>query len=266
MARSIADLQLYAKNVVATEPWRKDPKCLPIPWRDVQINAKPKIAVNWNNGMVHPTPPVQRALKETVEKLKAKGYQIVEWPTDDLAEAFELIMRLFIADGGKSVEKILDPVGEPWRPEMQGYADATELGVYDLWQLQKRRTALQKRFLDRFQASGIDAILSPTTPYASPKNGSFRHVGYTSIYNLLDYSAVSFPSGVHADKSQDVYPADFEPFPALGPFGDLDNLTRTEYDAEVAHGLQVSLQLAGQRLEDEKILAITERVIEDLKA
>lgn len=80
--------------------------------------------------------------------------------------------------GGKSIEKIQDISGEPYRPELDAYDKATELGVYDLWQLQRERTALSKMYLDRWSnCEGLDAILSPTTPYAAPKHGEFRHVG-----------------------------------------------------------------------------------------
>lgn len=127
------------------------------------MKSKPKIAVLWDNSIVTPTPPVKRALKTVVEKLKAKGYDIVDWPADGHAEAASLVSKLFVADGGRSVQKILEPVGEPWRPEMLAYKNAQDLSVYDLWQLQKQRTALQKMYLDRWAAcEGLDAILGPT--------------------------------------------------------------------------------------------------------
>ena len=261
MARSIADLRLYAETVIGTEPWTRDPKCLEIPWRKVEIKSKPKIAVLWDNGMVRPTPPVARALKETVEKLKSKGYEIVDWPATDHAEAIDLLAKFFLADGGVSVKKILEPVDEPWRPEMKAYEDATETNGYELWQLQKQRTALCKRYLDRWAAvEGLDAILGPTTPYASPKNGEFRHVGYTGVFNILDYSAVSFPTGINVDKQKDVVDL------SVQSHGDVDAQTQKEYDAEVSHGLPISLQLTGKRLQEEKILALAEKVLGDLES
>lgn len=273
MARSIADLKLYAQSVIGTEPWTRDPKCLEIPWRGAQEKAvvevkqnekkkkKPKIAVLWDNGMVRPTPPVTRALRETVTKLQAKGYEMIEWTAEDHAEAIDLLSKFFLADGGISCEKILDPVGEPWRPEMKAYEDAKVATGYEIWQWQKQRTALCKRYLDRWAAvDGLDAILGPTTPYASPKNGEFRHVGYTGVFNILDYSAVSFPTGIYVDKEKDVVDL------SVQAYGDVDAQTQSEYDAEVSHGLPISLQLTGKRLQEEKILALTEMLLEDLKS
>ncbi|KXT01880.1 hypothetical protein AC578_2155 [Pseudocercospora eumusae] len=261
MARSIADLRLYTENVIGTQPWNQDPKCLPIPYRNVELKGKPKIAVLWDNGMVRPTPPVTRALKEVVEKLKVKGYEIVDWPNTDHVEAMQLLGQFFVADGGKSVENILKPVGEPFRPEMKAYEDAQELGSHALWQLQKQRTALAKRYLDRWEAvGGLDAILGPTTPYASaPKHGQFTHVGYTCVFNILDYSSVSFPSGVAVDKAKDTMPA-IETY-----HGEEDETTQQQYDPGLVHGLPVSLQLTGRKLEEEKILALAGKVVNDLQ-
>jgi amidase len=259
MARSIADLRLFTDNVANASPWLKDPKCIPMPWRSVELKSKPKIGVLWDNGMVHPTPPVTRALKTVVDKLKSKGYDIVDWPATGHEEANTLVGRFFVADGGKSVKKILEPVNEPVRPEMAPYSTAPELGVYDLWQLQKQRTALQKMYLDRWAAcEGLDAILGPTTPYAAPKAGCFKTVSYTGIFNLLDYSSTSFPTGVVGDKGKDVYEEGFQ------AFGDVDRTTREDYDPAEIQGIPVSLQLTGRRLEDEKILALTAKVCEDI--
>ena len=67
---------------------------------------------------------------------------------------------MFIADGGNSVRNILDPVGEPFRPEMQMYSVAKELGTHGMWQLQLERTDLSKAYLDRWnRCGGLDAIL-----------------------------------------------------------------------------------------------------------
>lgn len=71
---------------------------------------------------------------------------------------------MFVADGGKSVEALLKPTGEPWRPEMKLYEEATELGVYDMWKLHLERTELQRQYLERWMSHGdLDAILCKST-------------------------------------------------------------------------------------------------------
>lgn len=111
---------------------------------------------------------------------------------------------MFVADGGKSCKSALLPVNEPWRPEMAAYANATEMGCYDLWQLHLERNDLCKSSLEAWAAcEGLDGILSPTTPYSTVEHGDFKHVGYTAIWNILDYPAVSFPSGFKVDRDID---------------------------------------------------------------
>jgi amidase len=67
---------------------------------------------------------------------------------------------MFVADGGKSVEALLSVTGEPYRPEMQMYAEAKELGVYEMWKLQLERSELQRQYLEQCMSiEGLDVIL-----------------------------------------------------------------------------------------------------------
>lgn len=52
MARSLDEIELFARNVVGAQPWRLDPKCLPIPWRSVTVKPKLTLGVMWNDGIV----------------------------------------------------------------------------------------------------------------------------------------------------------------------------------------------------------------------
>ncbi|KAK5104864.1 hypothetical protein LTR62_002647 [Meristemomyces frigidus] len=151
----------------------------------------------------------------------------------------DLMGRFFVSNGGNSIRSIVDASGEPLREEMAAYGTAKEL--------------------DRMVAcEGLDAILSPTTPYAALKNGDFKTVSYTGVYNILDLSATSFPTGITANKEKDTYAQHFK------SFGEVDDVTKRDYDAEAVHGMPVSLQLVGKRLEEERILDVTQRVVQDL--
>ena len=48
--------------------------------------------------------------------------------------------------------------------------------------------------------SCINVVIGPTTPYSGVENGKFGYIGYTGVFNVLDYPAVSFPCGVYADR------------------------------------------------------------------
>jgi len=197
MTRTLDDLAYYSKAVVDAEPWHRDPRCIPIPWRGgVALPAKLKIAVMWHDGIVLPTPPVTRALRHTVEKLKAAGHEIVDWSPEDQAEGAQLLFRMFLADGGKSVKRELERTGEPLRPEMEGYGNAKELGALEYWGLHLERQAYQKRYLDRWRKAGIDAILCPVTPYSSVENGKFKHGPYLTLSLYIFISLLLFVSFV----------------------------------------------------------------------
>lgn len=159
IAKTLEEIVLWSSTILGLQPWIRDPKCLPIPWRPVELKKSLKIGVLWNDGFVSPTPPVARALKKTVEKLKAAGHEIVTWPSTEHMEMLIVLGRLFLADGGKSVRDLLEPTGEPFRPEMKPYEDAKEISVYDLWQIHVKRNALCKSYLDRWNEAGIDALL-----------------------------------------------------------------------------------------------------------
>ncbi|KAJ0423035.1 amidase signature domain-containing protein [Aspergillus carlsbadensis] len=255
MATTLDEVVLWASTVVGQEPWLTDPRCLPIPWRSVTPKPKLKFGVLHSDGIVTPTPPVSRALRETVTKLQKAGHEVVTWAPTEHKDLLQTLSRMFVADGGESVRKLLEPTGEPFRPEMRMYEDAEDRGVYEMWQMQLKRNELCKRYLDRWNEAGVDALLCPTTPYSTVEHGKFAYVGYTGVFNVLDYPAVSFPCGVVTDKDVDGGYVDH------APLSDTDAQIQGDYSAESVHGMPVNLQLVGRRLEDENVLAITDVIL-----
>ncbi|RMJ26607.1 Acetamidase [Aspergillus sp. HF37] len=261
MAKTLKEIALYSKAIIDQQPWYQDPKCLPIPWRAVEPKKHLKLAVLWHDGIVTPTPPVARALRETVQRLRAAGHEIVEWDPEEHKQILTLLRRLFVADGAKSIRGLLEPTNEPFRPEMPSYEESVELGVHEMWQIQAERSDLQKRYLDRWNAmGGIDALICPTTPYSSVEHGKFTYAGYTGVYNLLDYSAISFPCGVNVDAKVD---AAYKGY--YHPLSEVDAQVQGDYDATMVDRLPVSLQLVARRLEEEKVLMMTDVVLRSLQ-
>ncbi|KAF7595825.1 hypothetical protein BBP40_004637 [Aspergillus hancockii] len=260
MASTLEEITLYSKIIIDQKPWLNDPKCLPIPWRPAEPKHRLKLAVLWNDGIVTPTPPVARALKETVERLRQAGHEVIDWEPTGHKEMRNLLQRKFVADGGKSVRGLLSPTGEPFRDEMKDYEKATELGVHEMWQIHLERNTLQKEYLQRWNDKGIDGILCPTTPYSSVEHGKFAYVGYTGVFNVLDYAAVSFPCGVKARKGLD---ASYQSHKALS---DVDSQIQKDYNASAVDGMPVSLQLVAQRLEEEKVLMMTAAVLQAVQS
>lgn len=160
MAKTLEEIALYSKTIIDQQPWFQDPKCLPIPWRAVEPKKHLKLAVCWHDGIVTPTPPVARALRETVQRLRAAGHEIVKWNPEEHKRILTLLRRLFVADGAKSIRGLLEPTNEPFRPEMPSYEESVELGVHEMWQIQAERSELQKHYLDRWNAmGGLDGLI-----------------------------------------------------------------------------------------------------------
>ncbi|KAK3389553.1 amidase [Podospora didyma] len=265
LARSLNDIEAFSKAVVSTQPWRSDPKSLPIPWRepaDLLPPAALKIGVLWHDGVVLPTPPVTRALRIVVEKLQAAGHTIINWVVgNEHACGLSILGRTFVADGGDSVRVELEQTGEPWRPELEYCADFEEMGCAELWQMHLERNAFRQRYLDKWNEHGLDALLCPTTPFSSVEHGKFRHIGYTGVFNVLDYSCVSFPSGVFVDSALDV---------PLAEGGESTLLSEScvaiheGYNPDAAHGMPISLQLVARKLEEERVIAMCKVVMDDI--
>lgn len=180
LAGTLQDLELYCRGVLGEKPWLRDPRCLPLPWRTVELAERLRIAVMWHDGMVRPTPPVLRALKVVVGKLTSAGHDIVEWDPVDQARGLALLHRMFLADGGTAIGNEISRSGEPWRPELEPFRTASELGVFDMWKLQMERAEFQNRYLDRWNAAGIDAILCPTMAFNTARNGTSKHGEFSS--------------------------------------------------------------------------------------
>jgi len=274
MARSIASLEVFAKAVVGAQPWLYDPKCVPIPWRSVSVPQKMKIAVLECDGMVMPTPPVRRALRETVKKLQAAGHEIVSWDPRLHKALNQCLTVFFTADGGETLKSILKQTGEPFRPEMAAYDSAKALSVQEYWGVQAKRTTLATELLKQWRELGCDCLLLPTMPYATVQNGHFRHVAYTGVFNIVDWSAVSFPTGMKVDKDVDQETEKWETMSEddayvrdhceLTCFDDHETILTRLDDASKVHNMPISLQLVAQRFEEEKVIEMMKRVVEVL--
>ncbi|KAF4122163.1 amidase [Geosmithia morbida] len=261
LGRTLDDISMYTQAVLAGQPWLYDAKCLSIPWRPVEpLPPSLKIAVLWDDGVIRPAPPIARGLRTAVDKLRAAGHTVIDWDPVDQKAGASLLRRMFLADGGLTIRHEVLRGGEPWRPEMKAYEEAEELGTADMWKLHLERSAFQNRYLDRWNAAGIDAILCPTMPSVAVKHGETRNFGYTGVFNVVDYSVVSFPTGLTVDKNTD------EKEERTEYLSEDDRLVTEDYDPETFHGLPINLQLAARRLEEEKVLAMTKVVLSALSA
>ncbi|KAI9923569.1 hypothetical protein MW887_008578 [Aspergillus wentii] len=257
MARDLSSIYYVSRLIANSKPWDLDPKCPPLPWNDnafEEIQTRPMvIGLVLDDGVVKVHPPIERTLMELTKKLKANGHEIVLWDTSDYLQYIQLMDTYYAADGCEDIRRDVSVAGEPYIPHVESLINKSKaISVYEYWQLNKRKVALQKQYLDKWNAvrssSGepVDVILSPTLPHTAVPHRTLRWVGYTKIWNILDYPALTFPVGkVQADK--DALPS--EPY---HPRNDRDAWNWNVYDLKEMKDHPVNLQIVGKKLEEEK--------------
>ena len=75
----------------------------------------------------------------------------------------------------------------------------------------------------------------------------------SNIYNALDYTSCAVPV-TNADKKIDAVNKSFK------PVSEQDEEIQKDYDPELYHGAPVAVQIVGRRLQEEKVLALSEYV------
>jgi len=66
----------------------------------------------------------------------------------------------------------------------EAYFGDTGISAFELFQIQKRRAALRKEYLDYWHSTKaltstghpVDAIISPVAPFPPPPHGKYKHV------------------------------------------------------------------------------------------
>jgi amidase len=259
LSTSLPGLQIFMKTIVDSKPWLIEPALIPMPWRTYEMpQDRPlKIGVLWHDGVVHPHPPITRALKAVTERLKDTGIDVVNFAPYLHDEAWAILSSLYYPDGGEADTEDIAKSGEPWRPLSEWIIKdnpcVKKLSVGELAYWYEEREAYRKEYALHWNKHGIDALLCPVGPGVAPKHNTAKYWSYTSQWNLLDYPGVVFPV-CKVDKNVDRWEEDAKSLSG----NDEDN--RKLWDPEEFHGAPVGLQLVGRRFEDENVLGILEYI------
>ncbi|KAL1651226.1 hypothetical protein SLS58_000564 [Diplodia intermedia] len=171
--------------------------------------------------------------------------------------------QFYTADGGEDIRREVLAGGEPFIPHVEALVNRGKpISVYAYWQLNKMKHEQQKRYLDKWNAvrspsSGrmVDVLLTPVMPHSAVPHRGCRWVGYTKVWNFLDYSAVVLPAGA-VDKTVDAK-ADVASY---APRNELDRWNWNLYDPETMDGMPVGVQIVGRKLEEEKVLGAAKAI------
>ncbi|RDX55889.1 general amidase [Lentinus brumalis] len=279
---SISGIKAFMKAVIAQQPWLLDPLCIRKKWDEEGYALSEHgggkqlcFGILWNDGIVEPHPPILRALQTTKAALEAAGHKVIDWYPLKHKELYDVLAEIWMSAALEDINTVLAPTGEPRLTSMAlennaaietGVSYGEGISAYKLWQLHKRRIALREEYLAAIRTSAhatgtgrpVDAIIGPVAPYAAPPHGKATIATYTMVWNTLNYPACAFPVTT-VDPAQDpVQPRDTF-------LGDSDKENHAVYNPETYKNAPVGLQLAGQMLEDEAVIAMTEIVDRCLK-
>lgn len=266
MARSIDDIDLFMKHYVNDgKPYEKDQWALPMPWRTV---APPKpaditIAVMYDDGVVKPTPPIARGLKEVVAKLKNAGVKVVEFKPIRVQEAFDTVNKMYNCDGNYMQKKLLSGSGEPLTKLTKWALNyglgSKDIGVAENRKLNVIRDLLRQEYTDYMNKNKVDFILGPTYNNVAPRPEEVYNWSYTALYNILDFPSLAIQTGLFQDPAIDKWGSEHASYAYRS---DLEKLELSGYDPELFKGAPIAIQLAGRRYCDEEVVAAGKTIVE----
>lgn len=273
MASSLDTIFLSMKSLIDLQPWNYDARCAPLKWRDLAYNevlGRPLVfAVLTDDGVARPHPPVTRVLQHAVDALRSAGHEILDWNAELHAECVQVMDEFYTADGGEDIRKAVEDGGEPFIPHVEKLINRGKpISVFEYWQLNRRKWELQQAYLKKWHSIRtkdgrlVDAVLMPPMPHTAVPHGRCKWVGYTKVWNMLDYTALVIPAGTTAAQDLEA-PWEFEPRGEIDEWSlDLWKTQKGRLDLD----LPVGLQIIGRKLEEEKVLGIGKVVDEILRS
>ncbi|KAF8591861.1 general amidase [Ramaria rubella] len=286
LSPSFAGVKLFMKAIIDAKPWRRDPLAINKPWdqRGYELTEhghgrKLVFGIIWNDGVVVPHPPVVRALAMTREALVSAGHTVIDWNPYKHAEIVKVAKDIWRAGSEEDYKTVTMISGEPVINTMSLDVDGPPssktraflpqidpMSAYALWQLHKIRRTLREEYLDHWEATvketgtgrPVDAIISPTSPYAAPPHGMNSNADYTTIWNCLDYPSLVIPVTA-VDSTLD------SPKPAHNFLTEEDREIYELYNPQTFKDAPVGLQVIGRTQEEEALLGMGEIVDKALK-
>ncbi|KLT40394.1 amidase [Cutaneotrichosporon oleaginosum] len=262
LARAAPDLELYMALMCGSTPWRRDPALSVQPWVPAQ-RRKFRVGILRDDGVVAPVEAVERALEIAANRLR-RTCDVRPFEPFHSARAWDLVRRLYWPDGGARVMDALADSGEEVRPltrwiiEQSGHAGRS-MGAEELFALCAARDEFRARLAAHWEAAGVDVVLMPVGPTPAPKHGTAKYWNYTSYWNLVDYPAGVFPTGLVCDKEDTHDPYCF-------PRNSVEKEIWDSYDPEAQAGAPLCLQVVGQRGYDEDTLAALQEIAAAVQA
>ncbi|KOS13503.1 fatty-acid amide hydrolase [Malassezia pachydermatis] len=264
MANSLGALQVFTQLALADQPWLRDPSVVELPWRPVTLAPKLVLGLLVSDGVVHPQPPIEKALREVAEAMRDAGHEVIEFTPPDHGQALALWLGIMCQTGGEQIHDLIEEGGETLIDEVAEMIGAakgerpaiTIAEAYDQAEtLHEFRAEYEQAWNETATQSEcgrpMDGLLMPNTGVVCWKRGGTVYHGYTPVGNVLHYPSVSMPLAT----------AEPLPKPARDDFlSSVDEEAYEAYDPSMVKGMPIGIQLMGRRFQEEKVLAMAQVV------
>lgn len=273
LARSIDELDYYMKSYLNEgKPWETDPSLVPIPWRKSSLPDVINIGILPSDGLVTPYPSITRGVKHVADVLsKDPRFNVIDlseqwFSEEEMKELYDTTLSLYTCDGNKVQLSMLEPSGEPILPLTRHFLEfggGKEHSIYSNRMMNAKRDAAKLDIMNKyFKGMKLDLILTPTNVAPAEIPGESFYWGYTSLWNLVDYPNVTFPTGLKHDVELDSKvsePLKSNEYEKKVWFND-DGSVR--YNSKEYENAPIALQLTGKRFCDEDVVAATKIITE----
>lgn len=267
------------------------PRHVPLPLRMdvIEETKKKKLRIGYfeNDGFLPPTPGCARVVRETVEKLKAQGHELVVFKTPRPSEAARLCYTSIMTDGGSYLCKlysgeIVDPymkafvfmintplwirsaatlVLKRFSPQAAILSQSFVKTIEELRLNQEHVDAYAEEYFDLWNELGIDAMICPAfciPPVGHKYPSLLGACGFaTAFFNMIEFPAGVVPTGEWT-KSDDEDVQEEEKWPVGKNF-----VLKIMREAAVgAVGLPLAVQVVTRPWQEEQCLAVM-KLVED---
>ena len=198
IARFVDDLALVLRIIAG--PDGRDPHVVPVPVSDptqVRLTGL-KVVYYVDNGVVPATTETQAAVRNAAQAIAKHGAKVDERRPPDLMEAADLIEKLFLADGGEWIRRLLRSAGTEGGGSLAGLF-GEKIATEELTRLLEELDRIRSRLLAFMDST--DVILCPVQPTPAVKHGEtdtpefFRGDSYSNVFNLTGWPGASVPVG-----------------------------------------------------------------------
>ncbi len=258
-ARRVEDLS-FAMAALAPVQHAADSRLPPMAWPDpgrVEIRGL-RIGVFAGGTAIAPAPAVRRVVEEAAAALEERGAELEEFSPPEPEQAKRFYDRIFSADGGEGLERVLADGPRDWRIEgMVAPMRATgALSIAEYFSIIDERTRYRERFVELLDERRLDAILCPPFPLpALPHDSSADPDLQLAEIACAVFNIVGLPAGVVAASTVRE--------------GEEGAAAATGIAATVLQGsagLPVGVQVAARHWRDDVVLALMQALEDHFRA